>query len=258
MNEIKQKWNNFLFNKIALPIIRKIGDDSNYVKHLDNEMKIRYKENCDCEYENMMHRDLRDLLSLLSTQGDTDFSIGWKLNLFKKAALFKILSPLTFDDSEWRELEYKSGFQNRRLSSVFKENECIYDIDAFSHSEKFVYNVDTKELKDGNNLQWSGCVWFYDEENDNWLFSSAGVINPENKEFMGSNRVVVPSICIIDNTCDVGTFCCNISKLSAIPEKFFKDYSIIHNVKNSTRIDGEFEDLIKPHSEEFKEILKKL
>lgn len=96
------------------------------------------------------------------------------------------------------------------------------------------------ELKKGSNTTWSGCVMVYDDINGNgWFGASRGYINPENKHFTGDNQVIVPTIQIVDNTCDRGTFIMNITKLSCFPKKFFKDYELVPSDKKWAKEDSE-------------------
>jgi hypothetical protein len=234
--QIKAWYERFLLNKIALPIIRREERDSNYVKHYLMEREFCYQGHPVDKMDAYMDRQVCDLLCLLSTQGDSGFSIGFKRYLFDRGSSFKILSPLTFSDDEfgdWDSMDGKS-VQNKRLSAVFKDRDGrIYDIDAFSYRISYVLNIDTHKVEKGNNLTWSGSVWLWDDiDNNGWEYFSRGYIAPDKKNFMGENRVVVPTIEIIDNTCGRGTFIMNISKKSAVPKEFFKDYYILSDRKD--------------------------
>ena len=246
-------YEHFMLNKVALPIIRKAGKNSGYVRHYKGEREFAYKGKKIDEMDAFMDQQVCDLLSLLSTQGDSGFSIGFKRHLFDKGASFALLSPLTFTDDEFgSRLGFDESMQNKRLSAIFKDVEGrIYDIDAFIHRHKYTYNIDTDELTKGTDLTWSGCVMLYDDVNHTgWIVFTKGYIDPANKHFTGSNRVVVPSIEVIDNNCGRGTFIMNLSKMSAIPKEFFKDYTIIsakgkHFEENMELINARENDFLK-------------
>lgn len=263
---LKYRVKNFLLYKIALPIIRWCGKDSNYVKHYDKEISIIRNGKPGCCIDGLMDSQVKDLLYLLSTQGDSGFSIHFKRRYFDAAAKFGLLSPLTFKDDEFGE-SYMSGrndltAQNKRLSSVFKSNGKVYDIDAFSIRMSLQHNIDTKETVEGNGLTWSGGTWVHDKESGKWFFMSRGYIDTKkNKTFMGENHVVVPTIEIIDNNCGTGTFIMSITDKDLIPNEFYKDYTIDSVFDTERRSDERLkEDLefLDSHNDEFVEVLKKL
>lgn len=243
LEKIARKLENFLVENVALPIIRRNARDSRYISHFKKEMEFANGGKKSCGIDALMEEQVGDLLALLSTQGDSGFSIGFKKHYFTKAMMFETLSPLTFDDNEFRDDYSGDVLQNVRDSSVFKDKTTgkIYDIDAFDHRILFDYNIDTRELKKGSNTTWSGCVMVYDDINGKgWFGASGGYINPENKNFTGNNQVIVPTVQIVDNTCDRGTFIMNITKLSCFPKKFFKDYELVPSDKEWAKKDCDF------------------
>lgn len=257
--KIKTGYERFLLDRIALPIIRRQEKTSGYVKHYLKERKLAsVGREPDC-MDALMDRQVCDLLCLLSTQGDSGFSIGFKRYFFNRGSSFKILSPLTFSDDEFGDWDNMDGnsVQNKRLSAVFKDRDGrIYDISAFSHRTSYVLNIDTHKVEKGNDLTWSGSVWLWDDiGNNGWEYFSRGYIARDKKDFMGENRVVVPSVEIIDNTCGRGTFIMSISKKSAIPKEFFKDYYIL-----SDRFKGYDEDMafIREHEQALIDTLKNI
>ena len=243
LKETKRRFLDFLLNRVALPIIRKQAKDSNYIRHFQKEMEFARKGKKACGIDALMDEQVCDLLALLSSQGDSGFSIGFKRMYLTKAMMFEIFSPLTFEDSEFGSDYGGDSVQNVRDSSVFKDKESgrIYDIDSFSKRTSLVYNVDTRELTKGNNLTWNGCVMVYDDLGDKgWFGATNGYINPENKHYTGDNKVIVPTIEIIDNKCDRGTFIMSITKMSAFPKKFFKDYELVPSDKKWAKDDIDF------------------
>ena len=261
LNKVSRKYHDFLLEKIALPIIRNEAKDSRYISHFKNEMKFARKGKQACGIDALMDEQVCDLLALLSTQGDSGFSIGFKKHYFMKAMMFETLSPLTFEDSEFGNDYGGDSLQNNRDGSVFKDKKTgrIYDIDAFEHRNLFTFNVDTSELKDGDKLAWSGCMMVYDDINGKgWFGATNGDIDPENKHYYGDNQVIVPNIVLVDSKCDTGTFLMNVTKLSAFPKKFFKDYTLTPSDKEWAKKDREF--LMSDYRREVKilDALKKL
>lgn len=256
LRKIKEGIDSFALNQIALPIIRRAGKDSNYIKHYKKERAILSEKRVEDCMDRLMDSQVCDILALLSTQGDSGFSIGFKRYLLENAISFELLSPLTFTDSEFGEpYDEKGTRQNNRLSAVFKNSSGIYDIDAFVHRTALEYNLDTKKLVDGNNLTWSGTVIFHDEKNGKWIPANRGYIDLANESFRAKNRVTIPVINVVDDKCDRGTFIMNISKVSVIPPEFFKDYTLMSQC--GKHIDEDLE-IIKEHEDEFIKILERL
>ena len=71
------------------------------------------------EIANTLAENVLELLEVLEVQGHSGMSIGYVLTLFKRVALFKPLSPLTGEESEWKECG-DGTFQNKRCGEVFK------------------------------------------------------------------------------------------------------------------------------------------
>lgn len=90
-----------------------------YIDHAEREFKaLGWRD--DDEMQNLVCDNVVELLKVFSGQGHSGHSAPYVVNLFRKAALFKPLSPLTGEESEW--MEYADGlFQNVRDSSVFKD-----------------------------------------------------------------------------------------------------------------------------------------
>jgi hypothetical protein len=84
----------------------------------------------DDEFINQMMRDnILELIKVFDQQGHSGFSAGYCIRILTKLLKYKPLSPLTGEDSEWIEVADKY-YQNKRCSSVFKDEEGVYDIDA--------------------------------------------------------------------------------------------------------------------------------
>jgi hypothetical protein len=85
------------------------------------------------EMQELMNRQLREMLLVFSTHGHSGFSAGYARHALGKLLAYEPLRPLTGEPDEWQEVA--SGvFQNTRCSRVFKDASQFdgqaYDIDA--------------------------------------------------------------------------------------------------------------------------------
>lgn len=83
-----------------------------------------------CEMQQLVMDNLIELLEVFAKQGHSGSSAPYVINLFKRLASFEIIAPLTGEDSEWMEVG-EGVFQNKRYSSVFKDESGCYDIDRW-------------------------------------------------------------------------------------------------------------------------------
>lgn len=91
-------------------------------------------------YNDAVAKAILDLIELFASQGHSGFTAPYTVNAFKRLAMYKPLSPLTGEDSEWSEVG--SGcYQNKRYSAVFKE-------DGKAH------NIEGKMFTDDNGTTW--------------------------------------------------------------------------------------------------------
>lgn len=120
--------------------------DSGLVGFAKDEFKILGWDKSEDEMQKEVCKNIIELLSVLSKQGHSGFSIGYVLNLFNKLANYIPISPLTGEDSEWNDVgtyHDKSGneikiFQNKRCPSVFKDSKDsrAYDMNTSDDSDK--------------------------------------------------------------------------------------------------------------------------
>jgi len=91
------------------------------------------------DYDGMLDECLLSIVELIAAQGHSGGSIGTLAYRLDRLLKFKPLTALSGNDDEW--LDVGSGmFQNKRMSSIFKNNVKAYDIDNNSISEiKFPY-----------------------------------------------------------------------------------------------------------------------
>ena len=106
----------------------------NYVRHLDREWdSLGWPKEGD-DMQARIYRHLKKLLREFSDENHSGSSASYAVNLFKQAAMFKPLSPLTGEDSEWVEIG-EGEYQNKRCSHVFKSDGRTYD----SNGKVFVH-----------------------------------------------------------------------------------------------------------------------
>jgi len=107
---------------------------SNYIEHAKRELlALGYKPVSECgnDPNKWIQENVFALLEAFSKQGHSGSSAPYCVRYFEKLALFKPLSPIKCDDAEWMECG-PNTFQNKRLSSVFKEGKIgsPYYLDA--------------------------------------------------------------------------------------------------------------------------------
>ena len=165
----------YLF-ELSLKYIRYYNKDTNYVRHANAEYKIAWPDmDSDKEDEGMqryMCNQVNDLLYLLSSQGDSGGSIGYKLNLFNKLAKFQVISPLTFKDDEFGEPYDNDNLrQNKRNSAVFWNT----NLNTYSYINSRVkvskwYIGDDNIIIERDGGSWNGGLFVIPEDNSEMYF----------------------------------------------------------------------------------------
>lgn len=85
------------------------------------------------EMQEMVCEHILKLLKVFSDEGHSGTSAPYALNVFNRLAHFKPIAPITGEDSEWNEVsDGRDGimYQNKRMSSVFKDDSGAWDIDG--------------------------------------------------------------------------------------------------------------------------------
>lgn len=87
------------------------------------------------EMQELVCNHLLELLEVFSAAGHSGFSGNYALGLFNKLVDFKPIAPITGADWEWVDVgrDGDNGgvlYQNRRCSSVFKNETSAWDIDG--------------------------------------------------------------------------------------------------------------------------------
>jgi hypothetical protein len=217
----------YLFEKVALPIMRRAYRDSSFVKHYLNELGTDTSK---------VDKNVLDLLGLLGLQRHTGTSLYPSLSIFNRAARYKILSPLTFEDDEWGpEFETIGELirQNKRLSNIFlylREN-MVVDIDAITWKVNGTkYNLKTKSFEyDNPQSTFSGICLIYDKDLDKITPVWSGNLVMNKKTFMGDNTVECNCMEIYDPDNKDSSFYFTLK--SEIPQRFYKDYILTDSEK---------------------------
>lgn len=112
---------------------------SNAIEHFERECELigwNDPKSDGYEMQQLMIKNVKDVLEVISEQGHSGFSINYFKNLLNNAIDFKPIRLLTGKDDEWNEVG-SDTFQNKRCSSVFKESKDsqAYYMDAYAFRE---------------------------------------------------------------------------------------------------------------------------
>lgn len=102
---------------------------SKLVDYAENELRRAGLLDKDSSYGERLGKAVLALVKTFAKQGHSGMNAEVVTHLFGIVARYKPLSPLTGDADEWNEVS-QGLFQNRRCSSVFKENGQAYDMDG--------------------------------------------------------------------------------------------------------------------------------
>jgi len=108
-------------------------EEFNSVNHAASELALLSAGVDDDDMQEMMNKNLLELVLVFATQGHSGFSASYAVNALNKLLRFEPLTPLTGADDEWTDLG-GGRFQNKRFGAVFKEVERFggqaYNIEA--------------------------------------------------------------------------------------------------------------------------------
>lgn len=116
---------------------------SNLVDYAKEELKRIGMIDSGEPYNDAVAKAILDLIELFAAQGHSGFTAPYTVNTFKRLAMFKPLTPLTGEDSEWNEIG-TGLYQNKRYGAVFKEKDGR------------VYNSEGKIFTDDGGKMWYG------------------------------------------------------------------------------------------------------
>lgn len=74
------------------------------------------------DWQELVCQQVLELLDLFSSHGHSGSTAPYAIDLFSKLAKFEPLGPLTGEDWEWEQRDQMIGYQNKRLSRVFKDS----------------------------------------------------------------------------------------------------------------------------------------
>lgn len=236
---MKHKIKRFFLN-LAIKYIVWSGKNSPYVSRAKEEFRIAWSNETD-EMQEWMCKDVIELLSLLSTQGDSGFSIGYKLNLFEKMARFKTIAPLTFEDDEFFEPHSEDGCrQNKRNSGVFMYKDGRFRfVDDFICREKY-YVGENNVVKNSDAGSYCGGVFAIRE--DGTIYNVRRGFIKDVKKF--NPEPIYINVYAIEYPKDWWIKVCKESEF----DKYFKNYDIEENFgiieKELNYKDGKYRDEI--------------
>lgn len=102
---------------------------NNYQKHAMQEFRqagwCDENGNFEDEMQGAICHHVLELLSVFGAEGHSGSSAPYTIDLFKRLAMFKPITPLTGEDSEWVDVSGHGSdvmYQNKRNSAVFKNS----------------------------------------------------------------------------------------------------------------------------------------
>ena len=96
-----------------------------------------------------MPKDILEIVDVFSAQGHSGLSASYAINVLNRLLRYRPLTPLTGEEDEWEESKFlsdeeKTVEQNKRFSSVFREN----------HDNSTAYDIDGKIFSDDGGETW--------------------------------------------------------------------------------------------------------
>jgi len=127
---------------------------NNYERHAWTEFRAAGWVDENNQFHDEMQKDIclhvLGLLAVFENEGHSGSSAPYTINLFTKLAMFNPIAPLTGEEWEWSDVEDRNGsplWQNKRCSSVFKDENGAYDIDGIVFWEWYKSDEDGKMFK---------------------------------------------------------------------------------------------------------------
>lgn len=116
----------------------------------------------DSDYGGLIGKAVMEIVEVFEKQNHSGMSAGIVTSMLNKLLRFEPLFPVVGSDDEWEDLG-DSLFQNRRLSSVFKDKEGKpYYIDAviFTDEQGISFASNSVKDKNGNNVSSKQYIKF--------------------------------------------------------------------------------------------------
>ena len=122
-------------------------EKSNLVKFAENELNIiinKCEDKEDKEIQEMISKNILQIVKIFSQQGHSGFSASYAINLINKLLRFEPITPLTGADDEWIKLDYNADtkYQNKRCPRVFK------------NADGKAYDIEGKVFSDNGGKSW--------------------------------------------------------------------------------------------------------
>lgn len=113
-------------------------------------------EECEDGPNKWIQENVIELLEVFSKQGHSGHSAPYAINTFKKLADYKPLGPIMCTDEEWGEPYDDDHYQNKRLSSVFKDGKegIPYYLNAIVWQGEDSWNTFTGTVEGVSSLQY--------------------------------------------------------------------------------------------------------
>lgn len=95
--------------------------------------RIGLTEDSPEEMNRAMRSHIIHMMKQFCDEGHSGFSAAYALNILSRLMKWEPLSPLTGEDDEWTEVADGKGgtmYQNKRYSSVFKDDTGVWDING--------------------------------------------------------------------------------------------------------------------------------
>lgn len=179
-----------LLDKAVSKYLRYRAKDSNYISYAKKEFRIAWGDYEKDEMQNFMTEQVLDILALLSTHGDSGFSINYKLGLLTKLIQFKPLTKLMFTDDEfYPACEFLDGVrQNKRNSAVFTRPDGTFSYsDGFSKKSSYKYYDGV--WSEGSGLTWSGSVFVVRDDGTFYTIGGTSIIK-DLENFKGTKYTI--------------------------------------------------------------------
>lgn len=223
--KLKEKIKNWIL-KLSVSYIIYYSKNSRYIEYANNEYNYAWKNYKKDDMQSYMCKELNDLLSLLATQGDSGFSIEYKLDMFSKLARFKPLSKLKFNDEEFVKGSFDNDIlQNKRDSRIFKyPNGSFSFVDDIIKQESYYIGEDNKIIT-RNGGCWNGPIYVI---SDNEIYKIKNVRIKDINKFKGE-KIYVKTFAL-EYPKDWWMSFCREKDLASFIEQynFDKDYSDIN------------------------------
>lgn len=126
--------------------IVKCMNKSNLMKHALDELEIAGFGKDAKALSLVARNNILELLTVFCSHENSGMSAPLEIEMFRRLAKYNVLSPLTLADDEF--MEVGTGvFQNRRVSSIFKEEDRIYDIECYTLKTERVKKLESDKLE---------------------------------------------------------------------------------------------------------------